>query len=206
MGGDQTVSTIRKELGCAWHSHPTLNAEQWERLEMHYALLRRWNPKMNLVGTSTLGIASLKHYGESLFLAAGLPKGVQSVVDVGSGAGFPGLPLAVMHPKVRVVLLESDKRKAAFLRESCGLGNVQVANCRMEDWAHSCDAVITRAVDPRGVLSWATRHMLHFGFIGSMGDILPLSQASDFLMREVAPFPWLPKGGVFWGTFHVKHR
>ncbi len=195
---------IQDWVSRSWQSHPALDADQWRQLELHYALLRRWNPKVNLVSASTLDAAPMKHYAESLFLAAGLPEGVRLVVDVGSGAGFPGFPLAVMCPGVKVVLLESDKRKAAFLRESCGLGNLKVANVRMEDWAGTCDATITRAVDPTSVLSWARQRAQHFGCVGSMTDIAFLAEDQDIGDRRTTPFPWLARSGTLWATFHVK--
>jgi len=159
---------------------------------------------VNLVGASTIASAAVKHYCESLFLAARLPDEVGTVVDIGSGAGFPGFPLAVMCPNVQVVLIESDKRKAAFLRESCGLPNLQVATIRMENYKGACDAVITRAVDPHQVRVWAAGHAKCLGFIGSMRDILTLSKDAAFATRSAAAFPWAPRNGSFWGTFHVK--
>lgn len=200
----RTQLRIQYWVSRAWQSHPALDADQWRQLELHYALLRRWNPKVNLVSASTLDAAATKHYAESLFLAAGLPEGIRTVVDVGSGAGFPGFPLAVMCPGVKVVLIESDKRKAAFLRESCGLANLSVANVRMEDWAGTCDATITRAVDPKTVLSWARQRAQHFGCVASMTDIALLAEDQVIVDKKATPFPWLAKSGILWTTFHVK--
>lgn len=198
--------SIEESIRGAWSDHPALNAGQWAHLEAHYSLLQRWNSKVNLVGASTLATAALRHYCESAFLAAGLPDGVRSVVDIGSGAGFPGFPLAVMCPQVSVVLVESDKRKAAFLRESCGVPNVEVANVRMESFGRPCDAVISRAVEPKGILAWAAARAIHLGFVGSLNDILALADEAVFTNRSVTAFPWQPRSGSFWGTFHVKPR
>jgi 16S rRNA (guanine(527)-N(7))-methyltransferase RsmG len=188
-----------------WADAPALEAGQWQKLETHYALLQKWNPKVNLVGASTLGDAAVKHYGESLFLAAGLPEGVHSVVDVGSGAGFPGFPLAVMYPGLSVLLLESDKRKAAFLRESCELSNLRVLNARMEGHMGSFDAVVSRAVDPRVVVAWARKRASLFGFVGATDDTRLLSESVPFLIQSQTALPWRPSSSVFWGAFHVKH-
>jgi 16S rRNA (guanine(527)-N(7))-methyltransferase RsmG len=187
-----------------WADAPALEAGQWQKLETHYALLQKWNPKVNLVGASTLGDAAVKHYGESLFLAVGLPEGVHSVVDVGSGAGFPGFALAVMYPGLSVVLMESDKRKAAFLRESCQLPNLRVLSERMEGHTGSFDAVVSRAVDPRVVLAWAQERASHFGFVGATDDIRLLSEAAPFHVQSQTALPWRPSSSVLWGSFHVE--
>ena len=95
----------------------------------------------------TLEEAIERHYCESLFLAAQLA-GRRScgVADVGSGAGFPGFPVAVLRPDCSVTLIESHQRKAVFLREaSRGLPNVRVLANRAEDVTRQFDRVISRA-------------------------------------------------------------
>jgi 16S rRNA (guanine527-N7)-methyltransferase len=88
-----------------------------------------------------------RHYCESVFLAAHLPSGKLEIVDVGSGAGFPGFPVAVVRADCPVTLVESHKRKAVFLREaSRKLRNVQVLPQRAEDVVGRFDWAISRAV------------------------------------------------------------
>jgi len=161
--------------------------------------------EMNLIGPSTLAIAAEKHYGESLFLAARLPEGVRTVIDCGSGAGFPGFPLAVLRPDVQVTLLEADRRKAAFLRESCHLSNVQVRVQRLEQLEERPDAVISRAVDPRFVMAWGREHASLFGFIGSTADVESLAADPALGSALRAALPWQVLSSVLWATFHVKH-
>lgn len=197
---DQLYLSIRR----AWPESPELSAGQIAALHAHYSLLRKWNPKINLVGGSTLDVASVKHYAESLFLASLLPTGMETVLDVGSGAGFPGFPLAVLRPEVRVTLVESDRRKAAFLRESCTLSNVTVLCKRLEEVDSRVDAAITRAVDPRFVLAWGLKHARHFGFLGSTSDCLSLRHHPSLLDSASSPLPWLPASSVLWGMFHVE--
>src|SRR5581483_9324513 len=94
----------------------------------------RWNKTLNLTRVESLEQAVERHYAESLFLAAHLPVGALRIVDVGSGPGFPGFPVAVVRGDCAVTLVESHQRKAVFLREaSRPLENVEVVAKRAED-------------------------------------------------------------------------
>ena len=105
----------------------TSSEEQLGLLEQHYQLLARWNKRLNLTRITELEEAVRFHYCESLFVGRFLPPGPLKVADLGSGAGFPGIPLAVIRPDVEFVLIESDLRKAVFLREAArNLKNVKV--------------------------------------------------------------------------------
>jgi 16S rRNA (guanine527-N7)-methyltransferase len=116
-------------------------------LEAHYELLTRWNKVLNLTAIRNAEEAAERHYCEALFLAAHMQKGVRAVADVGSGAGFPGFPVAVVRPDVQVTLIESHQRKAVFLREaSRGLANVRVLSDRAEGVRERFELVISRAV------------------------------------------------------------
>lgn len=84
-------------------------------LHRHYAELRRWNPRLSLIGPGTAAEVLARHYGESLAALPLLPPGPATLVDVGSGAGFPGLVLAAARPDLRVTLVEPRQRKWAFL-------------------------------------------------------------------------------------------
>jgi 16S rRNA (guanine527-N7)-methyltransferase len=133
-----------------------LSEPQIERLKLHYELLTRWNRVLSLTSVRTLEEAVERHYCESVFAACRLPEGPASVADVGSGAGFPGIPIAIVRPACSVVLIESHRRKAAFLKEaSRDLANVRVVAKRAEDVAERFDWVVSRAVrysDIAGVL------------------------------------------------------
>src|SRR5271170_2583618 len=88
---------------------------------------------MNLTRIEGLREAIQLHYCESLFLGQALPAGSQRIVDVGTGAGFPGFPVAVLRPDCRVDLVDSHQRKGFFLREAVGnLGNARVIAERAE--------------------------------------------------------------------------
>lgn len=108
-----------------------LSSGQVSALEGHKALLLKWNRIVSLVSPGDLEVLVERHYGESLFLAGLLPRGPLRVVDVGSGGGFPGVPLAVARPDCHVTLVDSNHRKAAFLREATrGWENVEVVRAR----------------------------------------------------------------------------
>lgn len=124
-----------------------LSPMQLDQLEGHYELMLRWNKTINLTRIEAVEEAVDRHYVESLYLGANLPAGPLKIADVGSGAGFPGLPIAVLRPECSVTLIESHKRKSVFLKEaSRSLPNVVVFPQRAEDVAAVFDWVVSRAV------------------------------------------------------------
>ena len=124
-----------------------LTPGQVAQLESHFELLTRWNRTMNLTRIRDRAEAIERHYNEALFLAQRLPSGALRVADIGSGAGFPGFPVAIARPECTVTLIESHQRKAVFLRESTRqLGNVRVFAGRAEDCTERFDWLISRAV------------------------------------------------------------
>jgi len=126
---------------------PDLESGQIALLEAHWNLLLRWNNKLNLTTITDLETAVQRHYAESLFLSAHLPPGRLRIVDIGSGPGFPGFPVAVARPDCSVTLVESHRRKAVFLREATRkLPNVQILAERAEDVTGRFDLAISRAV------------------------------------------------------------
>lgn len=91
-------------------SHETL-----ARLRHYHALLLKWQDKINLISPGTVSDAWARHFIDSAQLAPLLPAGVASLYDLGSGAGFAGLVLAILRPDMAVTLIESDAKKCAFL-------------------------------------------------------------------------------------------
>src|SRR5947199_10336856 len=92
---------------------PGVSRETLGRLETMVETLLRWQGAINLVGRATLDNVWVRHVLDSAQLAPLIPKGVTSLVDLGSGAGFPGLLPAVLRPELDVVLIESDASKCA---------------------------------------------------------------------------------------------
>ena len=114
-----------------------LSTLQIEQIAAYIELLLRWNRRMNLTAVRQPERIVTRHFGESLFLAGhvGLTRGWK-VVDVGSGAGFPGLPLKIYAPEIALTLIESNNKKATFLREvvrTLGLAEADVFAGRAED-------------------------------------------------------------------------
>ena len=126
----------------------SLTETQLSLLEQHYQILCSWNKRMNLTRIRSVRDAIQFHYCESLFLAEWLPKRSLRIADVGSGAGFPGIPIAVLRSDCNVALIESHQRKAAFLREAARqLPNVNVVPRRAEECAGGYDWMVSRAVN-----------------------------------------------------------
>jgi 16S rRNA (guanine527-N7)-methyltransferase len=143
-----------KELLVAeFSAYGSLSGGQLDQLQNHYAALTRWNERLNLTRICELGDSVRLHYCESLLLAQSLPPGAQRVVDIGSGAGFPGIPIAVFRPDCEVNLVECHQRKAVFLREATReLSNVKVISKRAEDVRDRFDWLVSRAVAPGDVV------------------------------------------------------
>jgi len=138
-----------------------------ERFAAYLALLRRWNPAINLVAPRTLPSLWERHVLDSIQLLDLAPTAAQNWVDLGSGGGFPGLAVAILaqerRPSLRVALIEADRRKAAFLAEAARAAavNVQIWASRIEEVPSlGADVVSARALAPP-VRLWplAARHL-----------------------------------------------
>ncbi|ADW70775.1 16S rRNA (guanine(527)-N(7))-methyltransferase RsmG [Granulicella tundricola] len=118
------------------------------QLSDYLDLLLRWNARTNLTAIRDPEEIVTRHFGESLFAAANLPEG-NTLLDLGSGAGFPGLPIQLAHLDLLVTLAESQNKKSTFLREAIrtlGL-KTQVHAARAETLTAPFDIVTLRAVD-----------------------------------------------------------
>lgn len=116
-----------------------LDAAQLRAFERYAALLREWNARVNLTAITEPGEIATKHFLDSLTaIAARRWQAGERTVDVGSGAGFPGVPLAIALPRLLVTLVESVAKKVRFLETliaELGLANVHVVNARAEELA-----------------------------------------------------------------------
>jgi 16S rRNA (guanine527-N7)-methyltransferase len=139
----------------------TLTDEQERQLHRYIDLLLAANERMNLTRIADRAAAEVGHVGDALTVLPFLPKEAFALVDVGSGGGVPGLPLAIARPDARVLLVESTQKKAAFLHEAAkelGLVNVTVSPMRAEDIAFSparenYDVAVARAVGAMAFLA-----------------------------------------------------
>lgn len=122
-----------------------------EKFSRYYALLEQWNSKLNLTAIRDPDEALRRHFVECIFCAQHLPRGITSLLDFGSGAGFPGIPIVLCRPELHVTLAESQGKKASFLREvvrSLGIAaDVYAGRVEKMPANQSFDAVSLRAVD-----------------------------------------------------------
>lgn len=128
-----------------------VSRETLSRLKDYADLLIDWNARHNLVAKSTLPDLWHRHILDSAQLAPLIPAGSQTLSDMGSGAGFPGLVLAVMRPELSVTLHEATTKKCAFLEAAAARMGIKVAvrNARLEDLApQAFDVVTARALAP----------------------------------------------------------
>lgn len=169
-----------------------LSPAQVQLLREHYELLLRWNRSLNLTRIEGLESAVERHYAESLFLGAHLPAQPLRIADIGSGAGFPGFPVAVLRPDCQVALIESHQRKAVFLKEAArGLPNIDVIAKRAEDVADCFDLVISRAVsyqDLRRPLQRRAARLAPEAYLLTGGEEPPRSMG--FVLTRLIPLPW----------------
>jgi len=127
-----------------------VSRETLARLEAYADLLTRWSARINLVGRDTLADLWRRHMLDSAQLRPLVPENARSLIDLGSGAGFPGLVLAILGVP-GVELVEADSRKAAFLREAARIVEAKVAirPCRIAAVPpHVVDVVTARALAP----------------------------------------------------------
>lgn len=137
--------------------------ETTERLALYRDLLLRWNARINLISGDTAAEVDQRHIADCAQLEPLLPK-AGPIADLGSGAGLPGLVLAILQPGREIHLVESDKRKAAFLVEASAQlkpHKVRVHACRAENAKLPPLAAITaRALAPLGsLLPYATKFL-----------------------------------------------
>jgi 16S rRNA (guanine527-N7)-methyltransferase len=130
----------------------SLDETRLRAISKYIDLLLKWNERINLTAIRVPEEMVQRHFGESFFAAnyilSQMP--VERVIDLGSGAGFPGVPFAMMAPEVQVTLIESNQKKATFLRELIWLlelKNARVFSDRAENYAQLAGLVTMRAVE-----------------------------------------------------------
>ncbi|WCN37871.1 16S rRNA (guanine(527)-N(7))-methyltransferase RsmG [Aneurinibacillus uraniidurans] len=141
----------------------SLSEEQLSQFHRYYELLVEWNEKMNLTGITEQGQVYEKHFYDSITPAFYHDfSAIQTVIDVGSGAGFPGVPLKICFPHLKLTILDSLNKRLVFLQEvtkELGLQNVSFLHSRAEDagrdvkYREAFDMATARAVARMNVLS-----------------------------------------------------
>lgn len=139
----------------------SLNDEQAQKFENYYNLLTEWNEKINLTRIVEPQEVALKHFADSLTVLkyCDIPKNA-SVIDVGTGAGFPGIPLKIYRPDIKLTLLDSLNKRVNFLNEVAKKNNLEIKTLhsraedagRKKDEREKYDTALSRAVARLNVL------------------------------------------------------
>jgi 16S rRNA (guanine527-N7)-methyltransferase len=170
--------------------YAAVTPELASQLLLYLDLILKWNARVNLTAIRTPEEIVRRHFGESLFAAAHLGP-CSTLLDYGSGAGFPGLPIQLFRTDVQVTLAESRARKVAFLREA-----IRTLRLPTEIWPHRVEsmpnnrkfeAVTLRAVEemPTAIASAALRSTHTLLILGMLDTEIP----SSFTLENTLPFP-----------------
>ena len=134
------------------------------KLLEYLRLLNKWNQRFNLTGVSDVSEMLGRHLLDSLSVAPWVSG--ETVVDAGSGAGLPGIPLAVLFPEKHFVLVDSNGKKTRFLFQvklDLGLENIDIEHCRIEDYRGPADLVVCRALATLAESAVKSQHLLSAG-------------------------------------------
>jgi len=183
---------------------PRIPDNLYRQLSAYLDLLLKWNARTNLTAIRDPQEIVRRHFGESLFAARHLDA-PETLLDLGSGAGFPGVPIAMLYPEIAVTLAESQHKKASFLRETVRtlqLANVEVWAARAETLpvARQFHTVTLRAVDDMEAALLAAKARILPG-----GRLAVLSTASQIPAggRSV-PLPNSQSGVLYLQTFDAE--
>jgi 16S rRNA (guanine527-N7)-methyltransferase len=164
----------------------SLQVEQIKQFNAYLSLILRWNARTNLTSIRDPEGILRRHLVESIACAQALPIGIASLLDFGSGAGFPGIPIAICRPEVGVTLAESQGKKAAFLLEAVRATGVSVLvhSGRAETLARLYDCITLRAVDNMDRAIRQAAHLVHAG-----GWLAPLTTHRELSTIKAAVSP-----------------
>ena len=184
------MSQAAFELGIAAVSPEPLAPRAMAALYAHYLELARWNERLGLFGPGTADEVMVPHYGEALAALPFIPRSAQRGVDLGSGAGFPGLVLAAARPNLEMTLVEAKEKKWSFLVAAarkaslpCQCLNVRVASPLPAGLPESVDLMTVRALKLETDVLEAFARRLTPG--GSM--LLWVGERNTALTRDLLP-------------------
>lgn len=185
------------------------NNEVIEKFEKYYELLIEWNNKFNLTTITDEKDVIIKHFVDSLLVVKSFDfSNIDSILDIGTGAGFPGIPLKIVYPEIKLVLIDSVNKKVTFLNEVCrqlDLNNTTCLHGRAEDYGHeaeyreSFDIVLSRAVSNLSTLS---EYCMPFVKINGVFIAYKSADCNDELINAEKAIKTL--GGYVKGVEYVK--
>jgi len=188
------------EVAAALHPYGVTLAESHLSDISHYVqTLLKWNKMINLTALEDPAEIVAKHFGESIFAASVIPEISGRLADVGTGAGFPGLPLKIAFPGINLLLIEPNNKKCAFLTEitqELGLVGVEIYRARYEETVQlgqKLDYVCSRALgNYRHLLRWAKTTLKLDGkvvlWVGTDDSTL-IGQTKGWIWRVPTPIP-----------------
>jgi len=197
MSESRDSRATRLDILLAEAGQVALGAAVAEKFDIYLSLFIRWNERMNLSSIrDEEGILS-RHFLESIACARAIPFEVETLLDFGSGGGFPGIPIALCRPEIAVTLAESQGKKAAFLQEAVRVLGIatKVHSQRAELLGSKFDCVTLRAVDRmQQAVEAAARLVNHGGWLALMttsGEFAKLQSAAGagYLWSELIPLP-----------------
>ena len=191
-----SIEAIRRVLG---EFQLTVSNEQAAQIQQYMKMLLAWNDKINLTAIRDPLEILYRHFCESMYAVAAVPIKNGRLADIGSGGGFPGLPIQILVPELEVFLVESNVKKATFLAEvirEVGLSRARVIVSRYEELGEELtplDFVCSRAVgefDP--FLQWAHSPQINARtvvlWIGGR-DLEEITKNADWIWRDPIPVP-----------------
>jgi len=183
----ERLAILLSEAGLA-----PLGSESLAKFELYLRLILRWNASTNLTAVRDEGEILRRHFIESIACANALPQGIVTLLDFGSGGGFPGIPVAICRPDIAVTLAESQNKKAAFLRVAVsGLGlSARVFGGRAETLSEEFDCVTMRAVDRMEIAVQQAASLVRPG-----GLLAVMTTRAEFIgfERMLLEFGWAPE-------------
>ena len=186
--------------------HPPLTPETAEKFSAYLTLLQKWNARTNLTAIrDEEGILS-RHFLESILCAQALPKSVQTLLDFGSGAGFPGIPIALIRKDVTVTLAESQNKKAAFLREALRTLNLKatIHSGRAETLKQNYDCITLRAVDKmQQAVPAALQLLAPAGWLAILTTTEEVPNIQAQINTASSPIVWQPTQPLLAGTNRI---
>jgi 16S rRNA (guanine527-N7)-methyltransferase len=189
------------ELLLPFFGGPALSGAQLNQLSLYLDHLLKWNAKINLTAVRDPEEIVTRHFGESLFAARHLlvePMVLKSsIIDIGSGAGFPGIPLKIWAPGLKLTLIESNHKKVAFLREAARLlkmSDTEVLPIRAEVANTKADLVTLRAVERFEQVLPTARHLMNADgllalLVGANQEKAALIVLPDLVWETPLPIP-----------------